>query len=120
MQPKRCALCQKLYKPLTANGKYCPRCRGKKKYYIPKPEIDKQCLQCSIVFTTRRQDKKFCSYACKDIYNQAFVKKTRICKYCKVLFFTTNKKEYCCQDHYLAAKKIRDKKYYKEHNNEIS
>ena len=111
MSFKRCGICQRFYRAIREDQKYCSRCIGKKKYYTAKPLLNKICLKCGKKFATRLTMQRFHSDKCRKQYYSSSTNKEKICRFCNNAFATTNsKKEYCCQEHYKMAKRIRSKK----------
>lgn len=114
----RCKYCQKFFKALSAKTKYCSDvCRNAYNYKKRKKEkVIKTCLKCKSEFSTTRSNQKFCTIICKNLYHKQGIIKIKICRYCgKKFTCTNNSKEYCCNEHYIIAKRKRDKEYYDQH-----
>ncbi|MEJ2248055.1 MAG: hypothetical protein P8Y70_00160 [Candidatus Lokiarchaeota archaeon] len=110
-----CKNCGKHIEVLNLKYKYCSDTCGRQFRNLKnrKPRISKTCLNCSKIFITRLGNKKFCTIKCKNEYHKTGVVKINICKYCGNAFETTNNsKKYCSKEHYLKAKRKRDKEYY--------
>ena len=110
---KRCKLCQKFFTTLNKQSVYCVKCRGKKKYYLTKERIEKECAYCGFKFFTTNKLQKFHSVKCRNKFHENKTAYNKVCKLCKKSFTTTNNnKLYCCPEHYLIAKRERDYKNY--------
>lgn len=109
---KRC-ICGKFFETLTEKRKYCnDKCRPRKKYYTPKPKIEKICKQCGTDFSTGRKDKIFCLPKCKNEYyrlRRNWTKKR--CPNCGETFSTSKSYQiYCSPNCYRIVKRKRDLK----------
>ena len=106
----RCGVCQRFFRTLRSNQKYCSYCAGKKNYYKAQPVQHKECIECGKKFITRLSMQRFHNDACRKKYFSKKVDKEKICRFCGHPFITANsRKEYCTHVHYMKAKHIRDK-----------
>ncbi len=115
---RRCKICQKFFDALTKKTIYCLKCRGTKKYYVPKEKIKKECVYpyCKKVYTSCRDNQQFCSDICKNKFHEMQrMRIWKICLRCKKNFQTTNSsRKYCKNECYLIAKKMRDEIAYQK------
>lgn len=131
LQPKKCTVCQKQFKPSHGNQDICSaaclsirrqsyqkiyhKLYGRKKDGDMKKQVDKQCTVCSLNFTPKHFKEKVCSPICFEARRREYQKKYYIllknnksCKYCKKNFDLKNNQnryKYCSDECACKAQK---------------
>lgn len=113
LQAKRCKQCQRFFKPGNDLQKYCIKCRGNVKYYVPKKKQYVKCKQCGITIETGRKNQRFCSDRCRYTYHSKAKLHKRYCVRCKKPYWSTvANKKYCSRNCYYEEKLEREHKRY--------